>query len=94
MTTSASDPVATSEPRCPTCQAIRQVGANFCSQCGTSFQAWGGSAPGGPPPPGPLDVPLRKVIRFGAGLAIGFVFVGAVVYSVFALLAAFLIFAG
>jgi hypothetical protein len=41
-----------------------------------------------------LDVPLRKVIRFGAGLAIGFVFVGAVVYSVFALLAAFLIFAG
>jgi hypothetical protein len=68
------------------------VGANFCSQCGTSFQAWGGSAPGAPPPPGPFDVPLRKLIRFGAGLALGVVFVGAVVYSVLAVLGALFFF--
>ncbi len=93
MTTSTPDPATTSEPRCPTCQAIRHVGANFCSQCGTSFQVWGGSAPGLPPPPGPFDVPLRTAIKFGAGLAIGFVVVGVVVYSVAAILAILFVFA-
>jgi hypothetical protein len=55
---------------------------HFCLRRGTSFQAWGQSAPGGPPPPGLLDAPVRKLIGLGAGVALGFAFVAAVVYSI------------
>ena len=39
------------------------------------------------PPPSILDAPVRKLIRFGAGIALGFVLVGVVIYAVFVLLA-------
>jgi hypothetical protein len=39
------------------------------------------------PPPSILDAPVRKLIRFGAGIALGFVLVAVVIYAVFVLLA-------
>lgn len=78
--------MTSSEPRCPTCQAIRPVGANFCAQCGTSFAPWGDSSSGGPSLRGPFDIPMRTAIKIGAGLAIGVALVVVAVYSILLLI--------